>query len=125
VTVSSNPNPSTYGQTVTFTATVTAKPGAGTPSGNVTFWDGPVGTGTNLGTRGLNTSGVATLPVSILVAGPHTINVVYAGSTTYAPSNSSMTQTVNKAAVVVTLSSSSPNGSVYGQNVTITATATA
>ena len=33
---------------MTLTATVTS--GAGTPTGNVTFWDGGVGTGTNLGT---------------------------------------------------------------------------
>jgi hypothetical protein len=35
------PNPSSVGQTVTFTATVTVKsPGAGTPTGKVTFKDG-------------------------------------------------------------------------------------
>src|SRR5207244_35996 len=40
-TVTSLVNPSVFGQSVTFTATVTAvAPGAGTPSGSVTFKDG-------------------------------------------------------------------------------------
>ena len=41
VTVSSSVNPSVFGQSVTFTATVAAvAPGAGTPSGTVAFKDG-------------------------------------------------------------------------------------
>src|SRR5262249_44379944 len=40
-TVTSSPNPSVFGQSVTFTATVSAaSPGSGTPTGTVTFEDG-------------------------------------------------------------------------------------
>src|SRR5207253_7996640 len=46
--VSSSVNPSVFGQSVTFTATVSAvAPGAGTATGTVTFKDGA----TTLGTR--------------------------------------------------------------------------
>src|SRR5262249_50694868 len=42
-TVTSSANPSVFGQTVTFTATVSAAPpGSGTPTGAVTFLDGGV-----------------------------------------------------------------------------------
>src|SRR5205085_2441846 len=41
VALASNHNPSVYGQSVTFTVTVSAaSPGSGTPSGDVTFTDG-------------------------------------------------------------------------------------
>src|SRR5262249_12451697 len=47
-TLSSSANPSSAGQTVTFTATVTGQAGVGTPSGTVTFRDGSssIGSGT-------------------------------------------------------------------------------
>ena len=47
--LTSDHDPSAFGQSVSFTATVTAtSPGAGTPTGTVTFMDGssPIGTGT-------------------------------------------------------------------------------
>src|SRR5437763_13847299 len=54
-------NPSSFGQSVTFTATVTS--GAGTPSGTVQFKDN----GTNLGAPlALNAGGVATFITSSL-----------------------------------------------------------
>lgn len=69
-TVTSSQNPSTYGQPVTFTATVTAvAPGGGTPTGTVTFYDGT----TVLGTATLNSSGQATFTTSSLFIGTHPI----------------------------------------------------
>ena len=56
-------NPSVVGQSVTFTATVTAAaPGSGIPAGTVTFKDGAstIGTGTLSG-------GVATFSTSLAV----------------------------------------------------------
>src|SRR5207244_607253 len=45
--VTSAPNPSVFGQPVTFTATVTAvPPGTGTPTGTVTFAEGTTTLGT-------------------------------------------------------------------------------
>src|SRR5207249_2096948 len=48
VALISSPNPSVFGQQVTFTATVTAvSPGSGTPTGTVTLKDGPTPLATN------------------------------------------------------------------------------
>ena len=59
--VASDDDTTTYGDTVTLTATVTADPpGTGTPSGTVEFFDGA----TSLGTASLDGSGVAELSMS-------------------------------------------------------------
>jgi hypothetical protein len=120
--LSSSVNPSVYGQAVTFTATVTTSaPGAGTPVGDVTFWDG----GTALGSVTLDANGTATFTTSDLIAGGHSITASYNGSTDYAASTSnSVAQVVNPAATATALDSSA-NPSVFGQAVTFTATVTA
>src|SRR5579859_4369763 len=77
--ITSSANPSVFGQSVTFTATVSpVAPGAGTPTGTVTFLDGgsPVGTGTLSG-------GVATFTTSALAVGSHTITTSYGGDTNF------------------------------------------
>ena len=54
-----SPPAPTYGQAVTLNATVLMNPtlaGYGVPTGNITFWDGPVGTGINLGTNQWSTA---------------------------------------------------------------------
>jgi Bacterial Ig-like domain (group 3) len=84
----SSPNPSTVGQPVTFTATVSSS--SGTPAGKVTFRDGTA----TLGTVTL-TSGVATFTTSSLTAGKHKITARYNGSSKFAPSSASLIQTVN------------------------------
>ena len=85
--VTSNVNPSTIGQNVTFTATVSVvPPGAGTPTGTVTFKDGGdihgVG-GTVLWTGTLNGSAQATFSTPSLSAGHHSITAVYSGDGTF------------------------------------------
>src|SRR5207248_2984662 len=94
--VSSSTNPSVSGQSVTFTAAVTATAsGAGTPTGTVTFKDGA----TTLGSGTLS-GGSATFSTSALAAGTHTITAVYSGDSTFAPSTSSaLTQTVTASAL--------------------------
>ena len=68
--VTSNANPSVFGQSVTFTATVTAvAPGAGAPTGAVSFFDGS----NVIGTRTLNGVGQATFVTSSLCVGTHSI----------------------------------------------------
>jgi len=84
----SNPNPSTVGQPVTFTATVTST--SGIPTGKVTFRDGT----TTLGTVTL-TGAVATFTTSSLTAGKHKITARYNGSSKFVPSSASLIQTVN------------------------------
>ena len=81
----SSANPSTFGQSITLTATVTANiPGSGTPGGTVTFKDGS----TTLGTVTLNASGVANYTTSSFATGSHSITAVYGGNTNFTTSTS-------------------------------------
>jgi two-component sensor histidine kinase len=87
--VASSLNPSTFGQSVTFTATVTSS--GGTPTGTVTFKDGT----STLGTGTLS-SGKAKFTTSTLSKGTHSITGVYGGSADFLSSTSpALTQTVN------------------------------
>jgi hypothetical protein len=114
--VSSSLNPSTFGQSVMFSATVSAS--SGTPTGTVTFFDGS----TALETSGLNPSGVASLSTTTLSAGTHSITAQYGGDSTYNGSTSAaLSQTVNKANTTTTLTSNL-NPSTKGQAVKFTAT---
>jgi hypothetical protein len=90
-TMTSSPNPSTLGQTVTFKVTVAAvAPGGGTPIGTVTLKDGT----TSLGTTAL-VSGKATFTTSLLAHGSHAMTAVYSGSVDDVASTSAvLTQTV-------------------------------
>lgn len=105
---------SDLGQAVTFTATVT---GTTTPNGVVTFLSGAA----VIGTASLNGSGVATLSVSDLPAGPHTITAQYGGATGFAPSNGTLLQTVNKVAAFPVVTQS-VNPIIAGNPVTFTLT---
>ncbi|HQR66975.1 MAG TPA: Ig-like domain repeat protein, partial [Thermoanaerobaculia bacterium] len=88
--VSATPNPSTFGQSVTFTATASGL--GGTPTGSVTFFDGA----TTIGAGVLNSSGIATLSTAALSVGSHAITASYAGDSNFAGSSSgTMTQVVN------------------------------
>jgi hypothetical protein len=73
--VTSSVNPSVFGQSVRFTATVgSVAPGAGTPTGTVTFFDG----GSSIGTGTLS-GGVASFTTSGLAVGNHAITASYGG----------------------------------------------
>lgn len=120
---SSSLNPSTYGQSVTFTATVTSTAGAGVPTGTITFNKG----GATLGSGTVNGSGVATYTTTAtqLTGGSDQITAVYNPDTNHAKSTSAaFTQTV-KPEASSTAFTSSPNPSTVGQLVTLTATVTA
>lgn len=111
--LTSSPNPSTYGQNVTLTATVSPT----TATGTVTFYHGS----TSLGTGTLS-NGIATLAVSTMSEGSHSLTAAYGGDALDLPSTSpAIVQVVNKASTTTTLTSS-PNPSIYRQNVTLTAT---
>jgi hypothetical protein len=120
-TVASSPNPSVFGQSVTFSATVTANgPGAGTPTGTVTFDDG----GASIGSGTLS-GGSASFSASGLAVGNHTITVSYGGDGNFTGSTSAaITQTVNKDGTTASVASLA-NPSVFGQDVTFSATVTA
>jgi hypothetical protein len=81
--LTSSPDPSHLGQTVTFTANVTSV-GSGTPTGTVSFYDATV----LLGTAPLNSTGTATLQTNSLAEGTHSITAAYSGDTNFAPSTS-------------------------------------
>jgi len=119
-TVSSTVNPSVFGQTVTFSTTVTAvAPGAGVPTGTVTFFDGA----TNIGSGTLNGSGQASISVSNLNVGSHSITASYGGSSNFNSSTSALalSQVVNKANTTTTVVAS-PNPATLGGTVTFTVT---
>jgi hypothetical protein len=90
--LTSTPNPSTLGQTVTFKVTVaTLAPGSGTPTGSVKLKDGA----TELQTASL-VSGKATFTISSLTHGSHSMSAEYLGSANDLGSTSAVTkQTVN------------------------------
>ena len=126
LSLTTSPNPSTFGSPVTLTATVTST--ALTPTGAVTFFDGACGSGTSLGSASLTASGTgsatATISVSTLSAGPHGLTGCYPGDATLGPSQGTQTQTVNQLATQTQVSSS-VNPSTAGQSVTFTATVSA
>lgn len=117
-TLISSLNPSTYGQQVIFTATVTSS--GGTPQGTVTF------TANNkfLGTVKLISS-TAILGVTSLNTGSTPILASYAGSNQFHSSTGTVVQVVNGVTTTTTITGSSSNPSVYGQQVTFTASVTA
>ena len=115
--LSSNPNPSTFGSAVTFTAAVTSA--SGTPTGTVTFTDGA----TTLGTQTL-ADGQASISVSNLTVGTHTVIAGYSGASGFGASTApAVTQTVNVAPTATALSSNL-NPSASGSAVTFTAMVT-
>ena len=120
-TLSASANPANLGQMVTFTATVTVvAPGAGTPTGTVTFRDGE----TALGTVIVNPAGNATFSTLSLAVGSHSITAAYGGDANFAgSSSSSVSQVISQPATSTTLAVS-PNPANLGQTVTFTATVT-
>ena len=126
--LTSSPNPSTYGSSVTFTDTVSAS--SGTPSGTVTFYSCGTGsttstcagTKTSLGTGTLNSSGKATLSTSTLPVGTTYVEAVYPATGNYGGSTSNIVAQVVNALGTTSVLTSSPNPSTYGQSVLFTAT---
>ena len=94
--LTSSPNPSSFGQAVTFTATVTSHFFKFQPTGTVTFFDGT----TNIGKSPLNGSGVATLTTSTLAVGTHSMTATYNGDANFTASTSPALQQVVQGAVV-------------------------
>jgi hypothetical protein len=97
---------SLYGQTLTLTATVTIP--SGTPTGNVSFFDGA----TPLGTAALNGAGQAQITASGLAAGAHTLKASYEGDSAASESSGTFSQQVNPATPV--LSWAHPADIIYG-----------
>ena len=98
--LSAAPNPATFGEAVTLTATVTPSgtstatwPSSPAPSGTVTFYDGT----TVVGTAALSpASGVETASVQVhgLAGGTHTLSATYPGNPYLEPSTGTATEAV-------------------------------
>ncbi|MGA2499634.1 MAG: Ig-like domain repeat protein [Tepidisphaeraceae bacterium] len=121
IALTSSANPSAVGQSVTFTATVTATNGGGVvPDGTITFLDGT----TTLADVQTST-GVAAYTTSALTAGTHSITAIYSGDVTkdvLGETSAVLIQDVQAPSTLAVASSSNP--SYYGTAVTFTATIT-
>jgi hypothetical protein len=105
-TLSSSLPTEVYGQSVTFTATVSGN--FATPTGTVTFMDGT----TTLDVASLS-GGTATYTTSSLGVATHMITAVYDGDATYGASTSSaLSEVVNPATLTV---SANAGNKFYGQ----------
>jgi hypothetical protein len=89
-TLTSSPNPSTQGQAVKFTATLTSN--GGLPTGQtVTFsYEGKA-----LGSGTIGSGGKASLTITTLSVGSDVIIATYAGDTNHSSATASVTQVVN------------------------------
>jgi hypothetical protein len=117
--LTSGNNPSTYGQSLTYTATVSPQY-SGTPTGTVTFFDGAnsLGVGTNAG------GATWTLNTSALTGGPHTITASYGGDSNFTGSGpAALAQTINQATISIAITAS-PIPFRFRQMVTVSATLT-
>jgi hypothetical protein len=116
-TLASSSNPSAFGQSVTFTATLSSH-GSVIPSGTVTFSE-------DLRILGsaLLSNGTATFTTTALAVGVHSIRGTYRGDSNSSNSSASLIQTVNRARTTLAVASSL-NPSAPGQPVTFTVAVT-
>jgi uncharacterized repeat protein (TIGR01451 family) len=111
------PDPSVVGQPVAVNFTVVANaPGSGTPTGNVTVSDGTVSC------TGSVAAGSCTLIPT--TAGAKALTATYAGDSNFNGGSDTEGHQVDPASTTTTVTSS-PNPSLPGQNVTLTANVTA
>jgi hypothetical protein len=101
--LASAPNPSTFGQSVTFTATITS--GSGVPAGTVTFTEGATTWVSNVTVNG---AGQAAFNTTALSVGSHTLTATFTGASGWLGSsgtNGGSPQVVNPAPITVTFTS--------------------
>lgn len=123
-TVTSSPNPSVYGQNVTFTIKVASA--SGTPTGKVTLLDNSYlnSPSNEFAILTLDANGQATISSARLFPGTHTMVAQYAGDSTFQASTSAtQDQVISKTGTATTLASSL-NPSSVGQVVTYRVTVT-
>lgn len=117
--VDSSAPTSVFGQPVTFTAALAVDaPGAGAPSGTVTFTNGSTVIGT--APIGSATGFRASITTDALPVGQHAVVATYEGDDSFLGSSGSVSQRVQRAQTT-TLVTSSANPSQSGQSVRFTA----
>jgi len=127
--VTSSKNPAEMGDTVTYTATVTAAaPGSGVPSGTVSFFDGGSGIGScgNVTVTPVASNATATCQVNNPTLGTHPITATYSGDTNFNASTSpTFDQVVNKHGTATGLTANPASTSKFGTTVAFNATVSA
>jgi len=121
ITVGSSANPSTYGQPIILTATVTPAAFYNLyPTGAVQFTD--TTTNTTLGISALNGSQQASISLPYgLSAGTHQIEAFYLGDVNFRSQELLLSQVVNPATNTVTFTSPPPASAEYGASFTVAA----
>ncbi|MFD1053892.1 Ig-like domain repeat protein [Terrabacter terrigena] len=110
--LTSSGSPSLVGQSVTFTATVSAA--TGTPTGAVVFRNGGVAISCTGGSQTLS-SGVATCVVAFGTSGTRSITAAYAASAPFTASTSpALSQVVNQQTQTISFTSTAPSGATVG-----------
>jgi hypothetical protein len=116
-TIATSQNPASFGQNVTFTATVSTNPFGvlpvtDTPTGTVTFYDGA----SPIGTAPLDANATATLTTNALSIGNHDISAQYNGDAVFSGSTSPILvqaiQGESSCSTVVTTTSDTGAGSL-------------
>ena len=122
--VASSSPTSTYGQSVTLTATVTPMVTAsGIPTGTVTFYDFQTNPIATVGVSAVAGTAIASADVSSLMAGFHPITATYNGDATFGSSTSSAPVTLNVAETqTIVRVASSADSTIVGQPVVFTVT---
>jgi hypothetical protein len=118
IALSSNPaTSSNYGQSVTLTAQLSGSSTdpANIPTGSVQFMDG----GVSLGAGTIGADGSASVTLTALPAGTHSITAVYGGDAEFnGATSTALSYVVAKASLVTISVNSSENPSTYGDRVT-------
>ena len=110
-------NPATRGQDVVFTAQLNVVvPGDGTPSGSIAFYLDNVLVSSAVP---LDADGTAAYTYTNVTTGTHIIKAVYSGDSSFATTNSQLTEVVNNPATGLTVKNVKAK---YGSNVTLSAT---
>jgi hypothetical protein len=128
--VTTSGSPSTFGQSVTFTAAVSGennfvkggkKGMRGQDVTGTVAWSSNTGCGTTAVTSG--NPGTATCTTTTLPGGTDTISATYSGDSNHGGSTGSFNQVVNPASQTITFSQNAPASAVYNSSFTVAANA--